>query len=156
VLSGLEVGRHVPVVAVAQRPARARAWLRHRLSKRSQFARRAAGLRSVFDKPLIIGEFAFRGADSGLPNTRGAGPIVKTQTGRAVAFERYVTSALSQPNVVGFHWFEHADESKQGRFDGEDSNYGIVNIRDEPYEVLLGTMHRIHDQAEALHRKASH
>ncbi|MGO9206499.1 MAG: agarase [Candidatus Limnocylindrales bacterium] len=110
---------------------------------------------SVFGKPLIIGEFAFRGADSGMPNTRGAGPVVKTQGDRAAAFERYVRSALSHPNVIGYHWFEHADEPKEGRFDGEDSNYGIVNIRDEPYEVLLATMSRVHAEAEELHRNAS-
>lgn len=117
--------------------------------------RRVIEAYSVFGKPLIIGEFAFRGADSGMPNTRGAGPVVKTQADRAAAFERYVTSALSQPNVIGYHWFEHADEPKQGRFDGEDSNYGIVNIRDEPYETLLRAMSRVHAQAEELHRKAS-
>ena len=110
---------------------------------------------SVFGKPLIIGEFAFRGADSGMPNTRGAGPIVKTQADRAAAFERYVRVGLSQPNVIGYHWFEHADEPKEGRFDGEDSNYGIVNIRDEPYEVLLATMSRVHAEAEELHRNVS-
>ena len=33
---------------------------------------------SAFGKPLIIGEFSFRAEDSGLPNTKGAGPKVKT------------------------------------------------------------------------------
>ena len=80
---------------------------------------------------------------------------MKTQGDRAAAFERYVRSALSHPNVIGYHWFEHADEPKEGRFDGEDSNYGIVNIRDEPYEVLLATMSRVHAEAEELHRNVS-
>lgn len=108
---------------------------------------------SVFDKPLIIGEFSFRGEDSGLPNTKGAGPIVPTQRDRAAAFQRYVTWALSMPNLVGYHWFEHADEPKEGRFDGENSNYGVVNIQDEVYEELASAMTRVNAQAEVLHEE---
>ena len=107
---------------------------------------------SVFGKPLIIGEFSFRGEDSGLPNTKGAGPRVKTQVDRAAAFENYVRMALSMPNLVVYHWFEHADEPKEGRFDGENSSYGLVNIHDEPYEELTQRMKKINAQAEALHR----
>ena len=107
---------------------------------------------SAFGKPLIIGEFSFRGKDSGLPNTRGAGPVVETQQDRANAFSRYVTLALGEPNLVGYHWFEHCDEPKEGRFDGEDSNYGVVNIQDEPYITLTQEMARINARAEQLHR----
>jgi len=107
---------------------------------------------SVFGKPLIIGEFSFRGADSGLPNSRGAGPIVATQQHRADAFSRYLTLALAQPNLVGYHWFEHCDEPKEGRFDGEDSNYGVVTLRDEVYTVLTQSMSQTNAQAETLHR----
>jgi agarase len=106
---------------------------------------------SALGKPLIIGEFSFRGEDSGLPNTKGAGPKVKTQAGRAAAFAQYVRLALSDPHVVGYHWFEHADEPKEGRFDGENSNYGLVNIRDEPYEALTRKMAEVNAVAELWH-----
>ena len=79
--------------------------------------------------------------------------MVATQKDRAEAFSRYVSSRSPQPNLVGYHWFEHADEPKEGRFDGEDSNYGVVNIKDEPYEVLVAEMTRINGQAEDLHLK---
>jgi len=110
---------------------------------------------SVFGKPCIIGEFSFRGKDSGLPNTRGAGPVKDTQKQRTEAFAHYVTLALSQPNLVGYHWFEHCDEPKEGRFDGENSNYGVVNIKDEPYTTLVEEMTRINNKAEELHRAAA-
>jgi agarase len=106
---------------------------------------------SAFGKPLIIGEFSFRGDDSGLPNTKGAGPRVKTQTERAAAFGAYVSWALGNANVVGYHWFEHADEPKEGRFDGENSNYGVVNIHDEVYGDLTRAMQEINLQAKDLH-----
>jgi agarase len=105
----------------------------------------------VFGKPVIIGEFSFRSEDSGLPNTQGAGPKVKTQALRAAAYEQYVQFALSDPHVVGWHWFEHADEPKEGRFDGENSNYGLVNIKDEVYEELTGKMTEVNAQAEKWH-----
>jgi agarase len=106
---------------------------------------------AAFGKPLIIGEFSFRAEDSGLPNTRGAGPRVKTQADRAAAFRNYVTLALKNPNLVGYHWFEHCDEPREGRFDGENSNYGVVNIHDEIYAELTRAMTEVNAQAEALH-----
>jgi agarase len=106
-------------------------------------------------KPLLIGEFSFRGADSGLPNTRGAGPIVATQADRAEAFRNYVTTALYHPRVVGWHWFEHADQPAQGRFDGENSNFGVVSIADRVYPELAGAMTEINAAAERLHAAAT-
>ena len=113
--------------------------------------RRVIGQYAALDKPLIIGEFSFRGNDSGLPNTRGAGPRVATQRDRAAAFRAYATWALGNANIVGYHWFEHADEPKEGRFDGENSNYGVVSIHDEVYGDLTGAMQEINRKAEALH-----
>ena len=106
-------------------------------------------------KPCLIGEFSFRGANSGLPNTNGAGPVVATQAERAACFRRYVTAALSKPAVVGYHWFEHADQPAEGRFDGENSNFGTVTIDDEPYEELTQVMMAVNASAEALHGAAA-
>ncbi len=101
--------------------------------------------------PLMLTEFSFKAMDSGLPNTKGAGKPVATQTDRADAFERYVTGLMELPFVVGYHWFEHCDEPADGRFDGENSNYGLVNINDEPWDILVQRMtevnRRIHDAA---------
>ncbi len=105
-------------------------------------------------KPCLISEFSFRGDNSGLPNTSGAGPRVASQVERAKCFERYVTAALRKPAVVGYHWFEHADQPAEGRFDGENSNFGTVTIEDEVYEQLTETMTRINAAAEQIHEKA--
>jgi len=106
-------------------------------------------------KPLLIGEFSFRGADSGLPNTRGAGPVVANQAARAAAFGAYVTTALKHPHVVGYHWFEHADQPAAGRFDGENSNFGTVSIEDRVYVELTTTMAEMNASAERLHAAAT-
>lgn len=109
---------------------------------------------SAAGKPCLISEFSFRGDDAGLPNSSGGGPRVATQIERARAFERYVTAALSKPNVVGYHWFEHADQPVEGRFDGEDSNFGTVTIKDEVYAELTTTMTKVNAAAERIHAAA--
>jgi hypothetical protein len=97
----------------------------------------------VVGKPVLITEFGFRARDSGLPNTRGAGAVLGTQQERAEHFERYVRELMALPMVVGYHWFEHSDQPAEGRFDGENSNYGLVNIRDEPYDELVEVVERV-------------
>jgi agarase len=106
-------------------------------------------------KPCLISEFSFRGDDAGLPNSHGAGPRVEGQAGRALCFERYVSAALRKPTVVGYHWFEHADQPAEGRFDGENSNYGTVTIQDEVYAELTQTMTRVNEVAEQIHAEAA-
>jgi hypothetical protein len=106
------------------------------------------------EKPCLISEFSFRGDDAGLPNTSGGGPRVASQVERAQCFERYVTAALRKPAVVGYHWFEHADQPAEGRFDGENSNFGLVTIEDEVYPELTETMIRVNAAAEQIHEKA--
>lgn len=97
-------------------------------------------------RPIVITEFAWRAKEnaSGCPNTRGAGAVVATQKERAAAYEQYVTELARIPVIIGAHWFEFADQSPQGRFDGEDSNYGIVDLQDRPYTELLDAMKRTH------------
>ena len=106
------------------------------------------------DKPCLIGEFSFRATDSGLPNTNGAGPQVATQSERAAAFTHYVTAALRYRTLVGYHWFEHADQPAEGRFDGENSNFGTVTINDDVYDEITRAMPAINAEAENLHATA--
>lgn len=105
-------------------------------------------------KPCLISEFSFRGDDSGLPNAHGAGPRVASQIERAQSFERYVSLALQKPAIVGYHWFEHADQPMEGRFDGENSNFGTVTIEDDVYAELTETMTRVNATAEQIHANA--
>jgi agarase len=102
-------------------------------------------------KPCLIGEFSFRAEDSGLPNTGGAGPKVATQAERANAFRNYVIAALRERAIVGYHWFEHADQPAEGRFDGENSNFGTVTIDDHVYDELTRAMTALNAEAESIH-----
>ncbi len=104
--------------------------------------------------PILVSEWAFRSRDSGLPNTKGAGPLVNTQVERARCYREYLTTLLSLPFVVGAHWFKYTDEPAEGRFDGENSNYGLVNIKDEPYELFLQTVRETNSMAYSIHSAA--
>jgi agarase len=107
-------------------------------------------------KPMMITEYAWRAEEntSGNPNTGGAGAVVKTQAERAKNYSSYVEDLLSYPMVIGAHWFEFADQSPQGRFDGENSNYGIVDIHHRPYKEMLVAMKQTNDRIEKLHAES--
>lgn len=95
-------------------------------------------LHQVTGRPLLISEFGFRAADSGMPNSWPPQyPTLDTQAERADRYEAYAKRALASPWIVGMHWFEWCDQPPVGRFDGEDNNWGLVNNDDEPYEVLV-------------------
>ena len=100
--------------------------------------------------PVMITEWAFRSRDSGLPNTKGAGPLVNTMAQRAAKYREYMTALLKMPYVVGAHWFKHCDEPAEGRFDGENSNYGLVNIKDEPYKEFVDVVRQVNLSAYQL------
>lgn len=107
-------------------------------------------------RPLLISEFSFRAMDSGLPNSYPPPsmiqPNVPTQAARAKRYEKYVKLWASQPFFVGHHWFEYADEPKEGRFDGENGNFGLVNIEDEPYTTFVDAVTRVNEDIWRIHR----
>ena len=53
-----------------------------------------------------------------------------------------------------YHWFEWVDEPEEGRFDGENSNYGRVDIQDHPYQGFVGSVRRMNAVAAQIHRGA--
>jgi hypothetical protein len=79
---------------------------------------------------------------------------VSTQQARAGHVTRYAKQALALPYVVGLHWFEWADESPQGRFDGEDQNYGLVDIHDQSYALVTEAHRAVNQAAQLTHEKS--
>lgn len=111
----------------------------------------------ITGKPILISEFNIRAEDSGLPNTKPSPilfPVVKTQDDRTDWFEYYITRFIKKPYSVGYHWFCYIDEPETGRSDGENSNTGIVNVNDEPYESLVNRMTEINKLAQEKVKKS--
>jgi hypothetical protein len=108
-------------------------------------------------KPILVTEYSFSATEnqSGDPNTKGASVTVPTQRERAEHTQRFASQALALPYVVGMHWFEWADESPQGRFDGENQDYGLVDIHDHPYALLTQAHALLNRDAEAMHQRST-
>jgi hypothetical protein len=62
--------------------------------------------------------------------------VVATQKERAAGFRNTLQALLRTPFVIGADWFQYFDEPTHGRFDGENFNFGLVDIHDRPYEAL--------------------
>lgn len=107
-------------------------------------------------KPLLLSEYSFSAQEnqSGDPNTRGADVAVDTQKQRVEHYNRYAHRLLELPYVVGLHWFEWADESPEGRFDGENCDYGLVDIHDREYVLLTGAEAKLNLIASSIHKKS--
>ena len=104
-------------------------------------------------RPLIITEWSFPALDAGLPCSSGAGQRFRTQRERTKATELMARTLLSMPFMIGYDYFMWVDEPALGisyNFP-EDSNYGLVNERGEPYPELTAMFTRLHKEAERLH-----
>jgi hypothetical protein len=86
-------------------------------------------------RPLVAASFSCPLSVTGVP---ASSPIFKR----------------SEPEP-GYHWFEHADQPAEGRFDGENSNFGTVTIEDNVYAELTETMTRVNAAAEQIHAETA-
>lgn len=116
-------------------------------------AKQVGAISAVAGKPVMITEYSLRAMEnsSGCKNSKGADVTVPTQQDRADRFRTYATGALEQPFIVGLDWFQYADQPPAGRFDGEDSNYGLVDINDNFYTALLGAITDVNGRAKQIH-----
>jgi hypothetical protein len=95
-------------------------------------------LHALTRKPVIVSEFymAARQNRSGNKNEPGIYPSVATQEERALGFRHTLKALARTPFVVGADWFQYFDEPTHGREDGENWNFGLVDIHDKPYRQL--------------------
>jgi len=95
-------------------------------------------LHALSGRPIIVSEFYMTAQQnrSGNRNDQGIFPRVQTQRERADGFRNTLVQLLRTPYVIGADWFQYYDEPAHGRFDGENYNFGLVDIYDRPYEPL--------------------
>jgi hypothetical protein len=89
-------------------------------------------------RPVLVSEFymAARENRSGNRNTHGIYPVVDSQKQRAAGFRTTLEALARTPYVIGAEWFQYYDEATHGRGDGENFNFGLVDIHDRPYDLL--------------------
>lgn len=107
-------------------------------------------------RPLMLTEWSFPALDSGLPCQHGAGMRVQTQQQRSQAFTIYQSMLFGLPFMVGSDFFMWVDEPALGISSTfpEDSNYGLVNEDDQPYEALTKAAAQLNPKVYEMHSKA--
>jgi hypothetical protein len=134
------------------------------------------GLRDLSGgKPVLITEWFFAAAENrsgnlnrtGEPNREGPARVsnnrnrtghlmtVASQTERARGAGRAAQIMAAMPNVIGLHWFQYADEPPGGRADGEDYDFGLVDIDDRPYDELVNALRTSNELADSVARRAA-
>jgi hypothetical protein len=101
-------------------------------------------------QPIIISEYSFHAMDghSGDLDTVGFSAQVPDQQARAEGYHLMTTRLSRVPYIIGADWFQWCDEPPAGRnSDGEDVNFGIVDVHDKPYDLLVNS---IRDTAPTL------
>jgi hypothetical protein len=95
-------------------------------------------LHALSGKPVVVSEFYLTAQQnrSGDKNDSSSFPVVASQKERAAGFRNTVEALARTPYVVGADWFQYYDEPTHGRPDGENYDFGLVDIHDQPYEPL--------------------
>lgn len=95
-------------------------------------------LHGLSGRPVMVSEFYMCAEQNrtGNRNLTSTFPVVATQKQRAAGFRSTLEALARLPFVIGADWFQYYDEPAHGRDDGEDYDFGLVDIHDNPYKEL--------------------
>ena len=119
------------------------------------------GLRQLAPNPVLVTEWFFAADENRTGNLNRAGDLtgylmtVRTQEARALGAVAAAEALAREPNVVGLHWFQLYGQPRGGRLDGEDYNFGLLDLRDKPYDAVVGALSRINRGLPRLHGEHS-
>ena len=106
-------------------------------------------------KPVLITEWFFAARENRTGNrNNGHLMTVGTQAERARGAAEATRNFAALPEVIGAQWFQYHDHPKGGRSDGEDYNFGLVDIDDHPYQELVQALAAANREAPAIHAAA--
>ena len=107
-------------------------------------------------KPVLITEWFFAARENRTGNrNNGHLMTVGTQAERARGAAAATRNFAALPEIVGAQWFQYYDHPKGGRADGEDYNFGLVDIDDRPYQELVQALAAANREAPAIHAAAA-
>ena len=95
-------------------------------------------LHELSGRPVMVSEFYMCAEQNrtGNRNLTSTFPVVATQRQRAAGFRNTLEALARLPYIVGADWFQYYDEPAHGRDDGEDYDFGLVDIHNQPYKEL--------------------
>jgi hypothetical protein len=115
------------------------------------------GLRKLSGgKPVLVSEWFFAARENRTGNrNNGHLMTVPTQDERAAGAAAATANFAAIPEIVGAHWFQYYDHPKGGRTDGEDYDFGLVDINDRPYERLTAALAAANRRTLQIHAAAA-
>jgi hypothetical protein len=139
--------RHVDVIATNYNPDASDGWIAHYFWD---------GLEKLSGgKPVLITEWFFAANQNRTGNkNNGHLMTVETQDQRAVGAAAAQENFAAFPGIVGTHWFQYYDHPRGGRPDGEDYDFGLVDINDRPYERVTEALAAANRQVPRIHTAA--
>ncbi|UCF43024.1 MAG: hypothetical protein JSV99_10650 [Planctomycetota bacterium] len=105
-------------------------------------------------QPIVITEYAFHSTDGRSGNLNRSGFIwghVIDQQAKADGYRLFTARLARVPYIIGADWFQWNDEPPCGRGDGEDVDFGIVDVYDRPYEHMVEAIRQTTPLLNDLH-----
>src|SRR5207249_2568346 len=115
------------------------------------------GLRALgAGKPVLVSEWFFA-ANENRTGNRNNGHLmtVATQAERARGAAAAAARFGREPEIIGAHWFQYYDHPRGGRDDGEDYNFGLVDVDDRPYGRLVTALGEVNARPTSARRASS-
>jgi hypothetical protein len=139
--------RHVDAIAANYNPDASDGWIAHYFWD---------GLEKLSGgKPVLVTEWFFAANQNRTGNTNnGHLMTVETQDERAGGAAAAAENFAAIPEIVGTHWFQLYDHPKGGREDGEDYDFGLLDINDRPYERLTDALAVANNKTPQIHAAA--
>jgi hypothetical protein len=107
-------------------------------------------------KPVLVSEWFFAARQNRTGNlNNGHLMTVDSQAERAAGAAAAIENFAGIPEVVGAHWFQYYDHPKGGRSDGEDYDFGLVDINDRPYRRLTSALALADRRVPEIHAEAA-
>jgi hypothetical protein len=115
------------------------------------------GLRKLSGgKPVLVSEWFFAARENRSGNrNNGHLMTVATQGQRAVGAAAATRNFAAIPELIGMHWFQYYDHPKGGRADGEDYDFGLVDVDDRPYARLTSALAAVNRQISQIHSNSA-
>ena len=106
-------------------------------------------------KPVLVSEWFYAARENRSGNTNnGHLMTVDTQSERAAGAAAAEANFAQVPELMGLHWFQYYDYPSGGRADGEDYDFGLVDIDDRPYGSLVTALTAANHALPRLHATA--
>jgi hypothetical protein len=115
------------------------------------------GLRKLSGgKPVLVSEWFFAARENRTGNrNNGHLMTVATQAERAAGAAAASRNLAAVPELIGMHWFQYYDHPRGGRADGEDYDFGLVDVDDRPYVRLTSALAAVNRQISGIHSNSA-